>query len=93
VKNSSGGLDIQTQTFKLDGTLYQSAHQISGVSLPTIQMIRINANDAKAVFPYNIEFDAGTVSGDFKTITFSTASYTWPWGTILNLTSVKVTRQ
>ena len=92
VKNSSGGLDIQNQTIKIDGTLCQSASQITGVSLPAIQKIRINANDAKVVYPYNIEFNTGTVIGDFKTITFSTATYTWPWGTVLSLTAVKVTR-
>jgi hypothetical protein len=92
VKNSSGGLDIQNQTIKIDGTLYQSVSQITGVILPSIQKIRINANDAKIVYPYNIEFNTGTVSGDFKTITFSTATYTWPYPTVLNLTTVKVTR-
>ncbi len=91
--NSNGGLDVQNQTIKIDGTLYKSVSQISGVILPsTIQKIRINANDAKIVYPYNIEFNTGTVSGDFKTITFSTATYTWPYPTVLSLTSVKVTR-
>ena len=92
VKNSSGGLDIQNQTIKIDGTLYQSASQITGVNLPSILKIRVNANDAKIVYPYNIEFNTGTVSADFTTITFSTATYTWPWGTVISLTNVKVTR-
>ena len=90
--NSSGALVIQNQTIKVDGTLYQSVSQIAGVIMPSIQRIRINANDAKAVYPYNIEFNNGTVSGDFKTITFSAAAYSWPWGTVLNLTSVSITR-
>jgi len=92
VKNSSGGLDIQNQTIKIDGTPYLSVSAITGVTLPSIQKIRINANDAKIVYPYNIEFNSGTVSGDFTTITFSTATYTWPYGTVNNLTTVKVTR-
>ena len=92
VMNSSGGLEIQNNTIKVDGTLYISAAQIAGVTLPSIQRIRINANDAKAVYNYNIDFITGTVSGDFKTITFATATYSWPWGTVNNLSSVSITR-
>lgn len=92
VKNSSGAIEIKNQTIKVDGTLYQSVSQIAGVTLPSIQRIRINANDAKAVYPYNIDFITGTVSADFKTIAFATATYSWPWGTVNNLTSVSVTR-
>ena len=92
VKNSSGALEIQNQTIKVDGTAYLSASQIAGVALPSIQRIRINANDAKAVYNYSIDFITGTVSGDFKTITFATATYSWPWGTANNLTSVSITR-
>src|SRR5258708_30444039 len=57
VKSAASALAIQNQTIKIDGTGYFSAAQITGVSLPSIQKIRINANDAVAVFPYNIEFD------------------------------------
>ena len=92
IKNSSGTLEIQNQTIKVDGTAYLSVSQLAGVSLPSIQRIRINANDAKAVYNYNIDFITGTVSGDFKTITFVNATYSWPWGTVNNLTSVSITR-
>jgi hypothetical protein len=91
VKNGSG-LDIQNQTIKVDAVAYQSAGQITGVSLPAIQLVRINANDSKAVFNYNIEFDNGTVSSDFKIISVATATYTWPWGTTNTLTAIKITR-
>src|SRR4051812_34808268 len=54
VKNSSGSLDIQNQTFKLSGTTYESAAAISGVALPAIATIKINANDSKLTYPYYI---------------------------------------
>ena len=92
VKTSSGDLTIQNQTMKLDGTLYQSAVLMTGVSLPAIQKIRINANDIVAVYPYNIEFDDCIVSSDFKTINVSSATYTWPWPTTHTLTVIKIRR-
>lgn len=90
---SSPGYDVKNQTLKVDGTAGNSALQTSGVGLTTIEKIRINANDSKLTYPYSIEFDNGTVSSDYKSITFATATYTWPFGTSVPLTSVKVSRQ
>ena len=92
VQNSAGALEVSQQSIKIDGASYQAVHQISAITATSIQKLRINANDPKAVYGYNIEFTSGTVSNDFKTITFATATYTWPWGTVNSLSSVKVTR-
>ena len=93
LKTPSGDLTIGNQTMTLDGTLYQSAAQITSVSLPSIQKIRINANDIVAIYPYNIEFNNCLVSTDFKTINVLSATYTWPWGTTNTLTVIKITRR
>ena len=89
----SGDLAVQNYTIKLDGTSYQAAAELTGVALPAIQKIRVNANDSHAVFPYNIEFNTCTVSTDFKTIAADSATYTWPWGTTNTLTSIKIVRR
>ncbi len=78
VKTASGSLDIQNSTIKIDGVAYNSAATISGVALPAIGLIRVNANDAKAVYPYDIRFTNGKVSGDFKKIDVPDAEYTLP---------------
>jgi hypothetical protein len=91
-KNSSGGLDIQSQTIKINGVQYIAAAQITASSLTSIQKIHINANDPLATYAYDVEFDNCSVSTDFKTITAATGYYTWPNTTAHNLTSVKVSR-
>ncbi len=80
VKNSSGSLDIQNSALKIEGVAYNSAAQISGVALPVIGSIRINANDAKAIYPYDIQFTNGSVSSDFKKINVPDAEYTYSGG-------------
>ncbi len=93
VKIPSGGLDITNPTMKIDGTLYNAEKQISGVNLPVIGTIRINANDSKAVYPYNIIFNNGVVRSDFTKIEVPTGSYTFPWLTVKPLSAVIIERQ
>lgn len=78
VKNTSGSLDISSYTYAKDGVTYLAAGTISGVNLPAIGSIRINANDPKAVYPYYIQFTTGTVSSDFKRIDVVSAEYSYP---------------
>ena len=92
IKTASGSLDIQNQAMKVDGTSYNSEKQLAGVSLPTIASIRINVNDAKAVYPYYIQFLNGKVSSDFNRIEVPDGEYSFPWGTTVKLKSVSVTR-
>ena len=93
VKTPSSGLDITSPIIKIDGTLYNAEKQISGVSLPVIGTIRINANDSKAVYPYNIIFNNGVVNSDFTKIEVPDATYTFPWPTVKALKSIVIERQ
>ncbi|CAN5612914.1 hypothetical protein BH10BAC4_BH10BAC4_24350 [soil metagenome] len=80
-KNSSNSLDIQNSVLTIEGVTYNSAAQISGVNLPLITFMRVNANDAKAVYSYDIQFAAGTVSNDFNRIDVPNGAYTLAGGT------------
>ncbi len=91
VKNSAGSLDIQNQSYKLNGTSYESAAVISGVALPAIASIKINANDAKLTYPYYILFTNLKVSADFKKMDVSDGEYSTP-GSTTSLKAVTITR-
>ena len=92
VKTGSGSLDIQNPTIKVNGVSGNAAATITGVNLPTIGEIRVNANDAGLVQPYSITFTNGKVSGDFKKIEVPTGGYTYPWGTTVTLVAVAIVR-
>lgn len=92
VKASSGSLDVQNHSLKINGSVYISEKEITGVSLPDIASIRINANDAKAVYPYYIKFLNGKVSSDFKRIDVPDGEYTFPWGTTNALKNISIVR-
>ncbi len=92
VKTSSGSYDIQNQTMSISGISYNSEKIVTGVALPAIASIRINANDAKIVYPYYILFSNGKVSGDFRKIDVPDAEYTFPWGTVNTLKAISIIR-
>jgi hypothetical protein len=92
-KTSSGGLTISSQPIIIDNVSFESASLIDGVSLPNIATIRINANDAKAVYPYNIIFKNGVVNSDFTRIEVPDATYTFPWPAVKALKTVVIERQ
>ncbi len=92
-KTSTGGLTITTQTIMVDGVAFESASLIDGVSLPSIATIRINANDSKAVYPYNIIFKNSVVNSDFTKIEAPDATYTFPWPTVKPLKTIVIERQ
>jgi hypothetical protein len=91
VKTASGSLAIQNQTYKLSGTSYESAAVISGVALPAIATIKINANDAKLTYPYYILFTNIKVSSDFKRMDVADGEYSTPTATT-SLKAVTITR-
>jgi len=92
IKVSDNVFDIQNQTMKLDGALVNAEKEVVAFTSTTIEKIRINANDSKAVYPYNIVFNTATISTDFKTIKVPTATYTFPWGTTKSLTDIVIQR-
>lgn len=93
VKTTSGSLDLQNPAIKVNSTSGAAAGQLTGVSLPDISMIKINANDAVLVYPYSITFSMAKVTGDFKTIVAANVDYTYPWGTTKSLTTVTIFRK
>ena len=92
IKVSANVFDIQNQTMKLDGALVNAEKEVVAFTSTTIEKIRINANDTKAVYPYNIVFNTATISTDFKTINVPTATYTFPWGTTKSLADIVIQR-
>jgi hypothetical protein len=91
-KTSADVFDIINQTMKLDGTLVNAEKEVVAFTSTTIEKIRINANDSKAIYSYNIVFSNSTVSGDFKVISVPTATYTYPWGTTVTLSGITIER-
>ncbi len=84
---------VTSPVIRVDGTTYNAEVISSGINPPAIGSIRINANDAKAVYAYNIELKNGTVSGDFSEIKVPGATYTWPHDKTNSLTDISVGRK
>src|SRR6478609_971057 len=89
---SSSGFDIQNQTIKVNGVDAKAEKTVTAFTSTGFQKIRINANDAVVTYPYDINFNNGEVSSDFKTITVPTATYSYPYGTTNNLSKITITR-
>ena len=92
MKSAGGTLELQNPTIKVNGTSGIAAGLMTGVSLPAIGSIRINANDPALTYNYSITFTNGQVSGDFKRIEVPSGSYTYPWGTVVALNAVAIVR-
>jgi len=90
---SSSGFDVQNQTIKVNGVEARAERTVTAFTATTVQKIRINANDTKVTYPYDINFNNGTVSGDFKTINVAEATYIYPWGTTKNLANITISRK
>lgn len=91
--NSGSSWTVTGPVIRVDGTTYNAEVQASGINPPAIGSIRINANDAKAVYAYNIVLTNGTVSSDFAEIKVPGATYTWPHDKTNSLTDVSVGRK
>lgn len=92
VKTASGSLDIQNPAMTVDGTLANASAVITGVSLPDIVSMRINANDMKVTYPYYIFFSACKVSSDFKHIDVAAGEYSFPFGTTISFKNISIVR-
>jgi hypothetical protein len=86
-------LEIQNQTIKVDGVDGMSNLQFDNITEASITLIRINANDAALVFPYNITFNNLSASPDFGTIDVEEATYTFPWQNIVTLNDIQIVRR
>lgn len=92
VVKSGSAFDLKAQTITVDGTLCNAEKEVVSFTATSVQKIRINANDAKVTYPFDIIFNGGTVSGDFKTIEVPNATYVFPWGKTNTLTDIQITR-
>lgn len=92
VRMSDDVYDIKNQTIMIDKVVVNSEKEVIGFTSKAFEKIRINANDSKAVYPYNIEFKNGTINTDLKTMSVPFATYTYPWGTTNNLTNITIER-
>ncbi|HMJ68875.1 MAG TPA: hypothetical protein VK508_08270 [Cyclobacteriaceae bacterium] len=84
---------VINQVIRVEGTTYKAEVMASGINPPAIGSIRINANDAKAVYAFFLLLSGATVSGDFKEIKVPDATYTWPHDKANQLTDVVVSRK
>jgi len=91
--NSSSVLEILNCTIKVNNVPGAAAGTMTGVSLPDINDIKVNANDAGLVYPFYITFINCTINAGFTQIAATDAEYTYPWGSTNTLTSVTVTRK
>lgn len=91
--NSSNVLEILNSTIKVNNVPGVAAGTISGISLPNINEIKVNANDVGLVYPYYITFINCTINAGFTQIAATNAEYSYPWGSTNTLTSVIVTRK
>ena len=85
--------DIQNQTMKINEVVAKAEKQVVDFTASSIGKIRINANDAKAIYPYEIIFNTASLSSDFELINVPTATYTYPWGTTITLSNISIKRQ
>ncbi len=92
VRMSDDAFDIKNQTMTINNVVANAEKEVVAFTKTAIEKIRINANDSKVVYPYNIEFRNATISADFKTISVPFATYTYPWGTTNNLTNIIIER-
>lgn len=69
---------VKNQVIRVDGQAGNANVDFSGINPPSIEYIRINANDTKLTYPYDINFTNGVVSADFTLIVVPDATYTFP---------------
>lgn len=94
LKTTGGVLGIvNPATIKVGGTQGVAAALMSGVALPAIGEIRINANDAGLVQPYSITFSSCSVNSTYTQITAIDVAYTYPWGTTNTLSNIILFRK
>jgi hypothetical protein len=84
---------VTNPVIRVEGNAGNAEVLADGINPPTIQSIRINANDAKLTYDYSIEFTNGTVNSDFTKIEVPGAVYTWPIDKANSLTSISIVRK
>lgn len=86
-------LAVINQKIFVEGEEGAAAVQTEVVTETTFGRLRINANDANLVRPYNIIFTNLKANADFSLIEVESATYTFPWPDEHELTNVKIMRR
>jgi hypothetical protein len=84
---------VKNQVIRVEGVQGVAAVQSDGINPPSIQYIRINANDVKLTYAYDITFTNATVDGDFTHISVPDATYTWPHDKTNTISDITITRK
>ena len=93
IANGAAGWSVTNAAIRVDGVSGKAFVESTGVNPPTIDMITINANDAKLTYEFPVVFENGTVNSDFTQINVPDATYTWPHDKVNVLTNITITRQ
>jgi len=86
-------LAVKNEKIFVDGQEGKAEVQTEAITETTIGRIRINANDADLVWPYNIAFKNLKASSDFSVIEVEETTYTFPWPDSNALTNTEITRR
>lgn len=86
-------LAVTNQKIFVEGKEGKAEVQTELITETTFGRIRINANDADLVRPYNITFTNLKANADFSLIEVESATYIFPWPDEHELTNVKIMRR
>lgn len=86
-------LAVTNQKIFVEGQEGMAVAQTEAVTETTFGRIRINANDADLVRPYNITFTNLKASEDFSVIEVEEANYIFPWPDGNELTNIEIVRR
>lgn len=89
---SASGYTVQNPKLTVEGTVAETVSIPDAIASPTFASLRISANDAKLVQPYRLVFSSATISSDFTKIEVGTVEYTYPWGTLVNVSDIVIIR-
>ncbi|MEQ8425108.1 MAG: hypothetical protein RIA63_10390 [Cyclobacteriaceae bacterium] len=93
VGGTSSILAVQNQTIEVEGQEGKAEIQAEGITEKTFGKIRINANDAKLTYPFDITFNDLSASDDFSVINVTDATYIWPWPDNNMLSNIQIVRK
>jgi hypothetical protein len=91
LKTTGTVLEILNTKITLDQQSGMAAGTITGVNLPVVDQIRINANDPVLITNYSITFVICTFSEDYNSIFVADAEYNYP--NVGTLQNISITRK
>jgi len=86
-------LKVTNQLIVVEGKEGRAEVQTEGITESNIGRIRINANDAELVKPYDIIFSNVSASDDFTVMNVEEVTYIFPWPQSNVLNNVQIKRK